>query len=182
MRRILIVVITVLCVTAVVAQDNKPEPAKQQVRSDFSWARSPYRLEFVVKELDDSKVINTRSYSMMMQSSEERGRSFGEVKAGSRVPVVTTSKEGQPSTVYMDVGVNINAQLWIMPDSNLLLSANTEVSSLADAQTGPNPIVRQMHTNTTGEVTVGKSNQLAIVDDPISKHRFEIDVTPTKLR
>lgn len=184
MRRILVIFFTLLCVGVVAAQDNKQDSSKQSQpsRSDFSWARNPYRLDFVVKELDDAKIINTRTYSMLTQSSEDRGRSFGEVKAGSRVPVLTTGKDGQNTTQYMDVGVNINAQLYVLENSTLLLIARTEVSSLADTQTGANPIVRQMSANTTGEIVIGKSNQLAIVDDPISKHRFEVDVTPTKLR
>jgi hypothetical protein len=181
MRRILTIVLMLLAATAVIAQETKQE-SKPPAHNDFEWARNPYRLDFVIKELDDAKVVNSRTYSMLTQSSEDRGRSFGEVKAGSRVPVVTTGKDGQNSTVYMDVGVNINAQLWVMTNSNLLLSSSIEVSSLADAQSGANPIVRQIRTNTTGEITAGKSNQLAIVDDPTSKHRFEIDVTPTKLR
>ena len=184
MRRFFVIFITLLSVGFAVAQDNKQDAPKTLAprTNDFSWARNPYRLDFVVKELDDAKVINTRTYSMLTQSSEDRGRSFGEVKAGSRVPVLTTGKDGQNTTTYMDVGVNINAQLYLMENSTLLLIARTEVSSLADAQTGANPIVRQMSANTTGEIVAGKSNQLAIVDDPISKHRFEIDVTPTKLR
>src|SRR5689334_2114594 len=154
MRKVLIVILMLLSVTAVVAQDNKQqETAKPAVtRNDFSWARNPYRLDFVVKELEDNKVMNTRSYSMIMQSSEDRGRSFGEVKTGSRVPIVTTTKEGASTTQYMDVGISINAQLYALDNSILLLSCSTEVSSLADAQTGSNPIVRQMRTNTTGEV------------------------------
>ena len=190
MRRITFILLLLLVAVAAVAQETTNKPAEAKPRNDFTWARAPYRLDYVVKELDDNKVVNTRSYSLSMQSSEERGRSFGELKAGSRVPVVTMAfPSGQPavpSTQYMDVGINIRSQLYLLENSNLLLDSTVEISNLA---TGPgaegpsgNPIVRSIRANTTSEVTANKSNQIAIVDDPTSKHRFEIDVTPTKLR
>ncbi len=177
MRRFVLITLVPLLAAAALAQETA-KPA----RNDFSWARSPYRLDFAIKELDDGKVINSRSYSMVMQSAEERGRSYGSVKAGSKVPIVTTNKEGQPTTTYMDVGVEINSQLYVLENGNLLLGANTEISSLAGAQTMTNPILRAIHSNTTSEITAGKPAQIAIVDDPTSNHRFQIEVTATKLR
>jgi hypothetical protein len=142
----------------------------------------PYRLEFVIKELDDGKVVNTRAYSMIMQSAEERGRAFGALRAGSRVPITTTNKDGQNATSYMDVGVDITPHLFVLENGNLLLEAYCEISSLAAPQPTPNPIVRAIRVNTTGEITAGKTAQIASVDDPLSNHRFQIEVTATKLR
>ncbi len=178
MRRFVLITLVLLAAAVALAQ----ETAKPAARNDFGWARSPYRLDFTIKELDDGKVINSRSYSMVMQSAEERGRSFGEIKAGSRVPIIATNKEGQPTTTYMDVGVDINSQLYVLQDGNLLLGTNAEFSSLAATQTTTNPIVRSIRSGTTSEITAGKPVQLALVDDPTSNHRFQIEVTATKLR
>lgn len=188
MRKCTIVVLMLLLATAVIAQDNKQE--NKPTRNDFTWARSPYRLDYTIKELDDGKVVNSRSYSMVMQSAEERGRTMGELKTGTRVPIATgVPKEGPPQIQYIDVGINIQAQLYVLENSNLLLIGNVEISTLP---TGPDsspggsfggaPVIRQIRTNTTSEVIAGKANQVASLDDPISKHRFQIEVTPTKLR
>src|SRR5512132_434348 len=153
MRRFVILVLMVLLAMSVVAQDAKQE--SKPARNDFNWARSPYRLDYTIKEMDDSKVVNSRTYSLAMQSAEERGRSLGEVKTGSRVPISTqTGKDGGSSIQYVDVGINIQAQLYLLENSNLLLSGNIEVSTLA---TGPDaspagswggaPVIRQIRSN-----------------------------------
>lgn len=184
MRKSAFIALVLLAAVVAGAQDNnQAKPA----RNDFGWARTPYRLDYAIKEMDDGKVVNTRTYSMVMQSAEERGRSIGEVKTGSRVPISTqTGKDGGSSIQYIDVGINIQAQLFVMENSNLLLSGNVEVSTLAAGNDGAGPggapIIRQVRSNTTSEVTAGKANQIALLDDPISKHRFVIEVTPTKLR
>jgi hypothetical protein len=185
MRKHVLLALMLLVAVAALAQEKTEN--KPTARNDFTWARSPYRLDFAVKELEDGKVMNTRTYSLVMQSAEERGRSFGEVRAGSRVPVSTTNKEGQSSIQYMDVGVKISSQLYVLESSNLLLGSEVEISTLA---TGPgavdsgsgNPIVRSIRANTLGEIPSGKAAQIAFMDDPISKHRFQIEVTATKLR
>jgi len=185
MRRFVLMLLMLLVASAVVAQDK--QESKPSTRNDFTWARSPYRLEYTIKEMDDGKVVNTRTYALVMQSAEERGRSIGEVKTGSRVPINTqTAKDGGSSIQYLDVGINIQAQLYVLENSNLLLSGNVEISTLAsgaeNAAMSGAPIIRQIRTQTTSEVTAGKANAIATLDDPISKHRFQIDVTPTKLR
>jgi hypothetical protein len=185
MRRFVIIVLMLLLAMSVVAQDTKQE--NKPARNDFGWARNPFRLDYTIKEMEDGKVVNTRTYSLVMQSAEERGRSMGEVKTGSRVPVATSSgKDGPAQIQYLDVGINIRAQLYVLENSNLLLDNSIEISTLAS---GPDasanalaPVIRQIRTNTTSEVSGGKANQLASLDDPISKHRFVIEVTPTKLR
>lgn len=184
MRRFVFILLMLLVATAVIAQDK---PESKPARNDFGWARNPYRLDYTIKEMEDGKIVNTRTYSMVMQSAEERGRSMGEVKTGSRVPINTqVNKDGASSIQYLDVGINIQAQLYVMENSNLLLSGNVEISTLAAGTesigAGGAPIIRQIKSNSTSEVMAGKANQIAALDDPISKHRFLIEVTPTKLR
>jgi hypothetical protein len=184
MRRSVLIILMLLVATAVIAQDK---PESKPARNDFGWARNPYRLDYTIKEMEDGKVVNTRTYSLSMQSTEERGRGMGEVKTGSRVPINTQmNKDGASSIQYLDVGINIQAQLYVMENSNLLLIGNVEISTLASGTesvgAGGAPIIRQIRSNTTSEVIAGKTNQIAALDDPISKHRFVIEVTPTKLR
>lgn len=176
MRRLLLIAFTLLVAAAAVGQENK-----SAARNDFSWARAPYRLDFVIREMDDGKVVNSRNYSMVMTSTDERGRGMGDMRAGSRIPV----NVGDKGIQYVDVGVNINSRLYVLDSGALLLENSTEISTLATpegAGQGANPIIRQIRSNTTGEVIVGKASQIALLDDPVSKRRFQIEVTATKLK
>jgi hypothetical protein len=62
------------------SEKNKDEPQKS------------YRLEFVVKEVGDGKVINSRSYSTIIST----GHSRESMRTGSRVPRQT----GSPTNPY----------------------------------------------------------------------------------
>ena len=172
MRRFLFVILTLLMAASAVGQETKS-------RNDFGWVRAPYRLDFAIKELEDSKVVNTRSYSMTLTSTEERGRSAGDVKAGSRVPV----NVGDKGIQYVDIGVNLSAHLYLLESGGLLLENYIEISTLGTPEgQGTNPIIRQIRSNTTSEIAAGKVTQISTVDDPVSKRRFQFEVTATKLR
>src|SRR5579871_4923765 len=67
-----------------------------------------YRLEFVTKELDDTKVINTRNYSMIVAENKQDGNS---IRSSTRMPIPSGSNPSQ--YIYSDLGVNIDAQVGI---------------------------------------------------------------------
>src|ERR1041385_8106336 len=81
-----------------------------------------YRLDFSVKELEDSKVINSRQYSMNLQAEDAN-----EIKIGTRVPVETG--EGHQFQ-YVDVGTSIWCRIGERPDG-IPLSVRAEVSNFA---------------------------------------------------
>ena len=181
MRKLFAVCLILLAAFTAVAQDKKEEKTPDAM-AQWDWAKTPYRLNFLIKELDDAKVVNTRAYSMILDSSAQGGpQTSGEIKAGSRVPL-----NGEKGITYMDVGINLWARLTVKQSGSLILAYNTEVSSLAApdmARTdGPGPMLRSMRSNTTCEVPVGKPVVLTELDDPTSKHRFQLEVTVTKLK
>jgi len=182
MRRFALYALMLLLVSVGAAQEKKEDSRPAPARNDFAWARLPYRLDYTVKEVEDGKVVNSRAYSLIMQSSEERGRTFGEVRAGSRVPV----NVGEKGVQYLDVGVGINSRLYQLESGNLALDTNVEISTLAGGEetlrSSVGPVIRQIRSNTFSEISAGKTTQIAQMDDPISKHRFQIEVTATKLR
>jgi len=180
MHRSLVIAMMLLFTTAAVAQDTAAGSKSAVPRG---WG-APYRLEYLIKEMDDGKVINTRTYLLMLQSAGDRGIR-GELKTGTRVPIrMTVPKEGESEIQYLDVGINISAQLQVVEGSGLVLVGQVEISTLAGdlGGGGAPPLIRQVRSNTTSEVTPDKVNQIAVLDDPISKHRFEIDVTPTRIK
>jgi hypothetical protein len=181
MRRVFAVCLILLVGFAAVAQEKKEE--RPDPMAQWDWAKAPYRLNFVIKELDDGKVVNTRAYSMMLDSSAQGGgqQTSGEIKAGSRVPL-----NGEKGVTYMDIGVVLWARLTVKQSMNLILAHNLEISSLAAPDMarsdGPGPLVRSMRSSTTCEVPIGRPVVLNELDDPISKHRFQLEVTVNKVK
>lgn len=64
-----------------------------------------YHLDFVVKELESGKVINTRSYTTTVAT----GAGTSVIRSGTKVPI-STSGDAQGSLTYLDVGVNIDCR------------------------------------------------------------------------
>ncbi len=186
MRKIAIVFMLMFATTLLAQETKDTKPAATpQPRSQFAWAQGGYRLEYVIKEVDDGKVINSRSYLMTIEASDTRSNGRETLKTGNRIPVPTSSKDGGTQFQYIDIGVNIDAHLFMQENANLLLETTVEISALAANEPSQGitaPAIRQVRCTATGDVAVAKANQIAALDDSVSKHRFIIEVTPTKLR
>lgn len=145
----------------------------------------PYRLDFSFNELEDGKKMNTRHYSMNLTSDNSN-----EIKIGSRVPVSTASitDNNNPTTQYqyVDIGTNVWAQL--RPTGNNdeeELIVRSEVSDLdlsAQARSSSNPVIRQIKIQGSTLLVPGRTMVIGSMDDPNSKHQFQLEVTVTKLR
>jgi len=169
-----------LC-TARAQDDSKKEAPPQATRIQ---PVQPYRLDFAFNEVADSKVVNTRHYSMNLTAGESN-----EIKIGARVPVATgsTASIDMVQWQYLDVGTNIWAQLREHGDE-LILAVRSEVSNLdtsgdSESVKGSNhPIVRQIKISGTTLLVVGKPILIGSMDDPNSKRNFQLEVTVTKLK
>jgi hypothetical protein len=144
-------------------------PSEQQM--------SAYRVDFSINELDDAKKINARHYSMNL-TDVSGGR---QLKIGTRVPVEAEQGKFQ----YLDVGTNIDAHIFERLNS-LSLEVRVDISSFAvpDEATrrGGQPLIRQMSISGATIVVPDKPVIIGSVDDPNSKHQFQLEVTVTKLR
>src|SRR5205807_7489465 len=95
-------------------EENKPIPeapaAKNEHRAptgasavpDGLAAIHPYRVDFLITELDEAKKVNSRHYSMLLNAGN-----WNQIKIGTRVPVSPT----QGSFQYIDLGTSINCKL-----------------------------------------------------------------------
>src|SRR6266404_3853455 len=89
-----------------------------------------YRLDFVVKEVESGKVVNSRSYSSMVAVG-----SNGSIRTGGRTPVPTGTGGGlspltQAQYTFYDTGVNIDFKdLRELPD-RLALQVTVDISSI----------------------------------------------------
>jgi hypothetical protein len=138
---------------------------------------TPYRLDYSINELEDGKKINTRQYSMNLNSGD--GNS---IKVGTRVPVEVKAGEFE----YIDVGTNIWSRLRER-DNGLLLEVRGDITSFAipdQASRGvaSMPLLRQLQINASTVALVGKAMIVGSVDDPNSKRQFQMEVTVTRLK
>jgi hypothetical protein len=147
-------------------------PAEKQV--------SAYRVDISINELDDGKKINSRHYSLSLTDDEPAK----ELKIGTRVPV--DGEQGKFD--YLDVGTSIFCHMIARSYSlnSLSLQVRAEVSNFAVADpaargTGA-PLIRQMTIAGGTLVIPDKPVIIGSVDDPNSKHQFQLEVAVTKLR
>lgn len=131
-----------------------------------------YRLNYVLKETEEGKVVNQRSFSLTSSSGDHFNP---RLRAGSRFPVRDAEKVN-----YIDVGVNLDSHLDEGPDG-LVVEVTAEISSPATEPTGSSasPVIRQVRTNALAIVALNKPITLFTIDDPASHHRFELEVTAT---
>jgi hypothetical protein len=160
--------VLVLCASSATAQESKPEaPAAS------SAPRHYYKLNYVLKESDEGRVINQRNFSM---SASSEGTSWRSLRAGSRLPLAGTN----PKDVnYIDVGVNIDTRLQDAGDG-LAMDVTAEISSAGtESNAGAPPVIRQVKVRSEALVPIAKPTVLFSADDPASRHRFELEVTAT---
>lgn len=131
-----------------------------------------YRLDFLINEMEDGRRINSRQYSMNLNTNDG-----SELKIGTREPIEMKDGEFQ----YLDVGINISARL-NERNGQLELTTRAESSSLAPpGQGSSHPAVRQMKIDGSTIVTSDKPIVMDVVEDPNSKRQFELEVTVKKL-
>jgi hypothetical protein len=133
-----------------------------------------YKLEFVVKEVDAGKVLNSRTYFVMGSTSREHDF----IRTGSRVPY----SEGE-KTSYLDVGVNIDVRSLQEASGQLTLRVDADISSVASEST-PNhylPVVRQNRWSSDVTVPLRKPAMIFSSDDLTTKHQMQLELTATPI-
>jgi hypothetical protein len=170
----LVIAVTLGLPQAGVAQ----ETAKDQHSSDASKPqKSVYRLEFTVREVEDGKRLNSRTYVMSVEDG-----SSGMIRVGNRIPY----NNGKDQFQYFDVGINIDCRLRERDNYLFLENAGIEISSVVQGAEGAsethNPVVRSARARVDAAVTPGKPTLVASLDDVSSNRRYEVEVTATKVR
>ena len=174
-KKALVVVLVVAALTSVGLRKTWAQGPDAAKASESEKTVHAYRLDFSVSELEDGKKINTRQYSMNLNAKDSN-----EIKIGSKIPVDV--KEGEFH--YLDVGTSIWSKLEEVADG-VVLTVRAHVSSFAnpDQQTSQtHPLVREMQFNGSTVATLGKPAVLGVLDDPNSRHQFQLEVTVSRLR
>jgi hypothetical protein len=160
-----------------VAQESaKEKQVKEVIVEKQAKPLSTYRLEFSLREVEDSKRLNARSYTMLVDEDV-----WGRIRVASRVPVATGKEQFQ----YVDVGVNIDCRIRER-ESHLLLEATIEISSFVSpeqpAAVPSSPVMRTVRSQISAAIPPGKPTLISTADDTATKHRYEVEVTAAKVK
>jgi hypothetical protein len=138
-----------------------------------------YRLEFVLKELDnDGRVVNSRTY----QTSVSTDGRTSYVRAGTKIPIRVNDKD---NIQYLDIGVNIDCEMARETPQGLTLQLKTEISSLTNPPAGneaSTPMVRQNVWQSMIQLPTGKPTVIFSSDNLENKGRMQVEVTATPSR
>jgi hypothetical protein len=159
----------------VIAIGLLPSPAGAQEEKQEGWKF--FRLDFVVRELEAGKTVNTRNYTMMTRSGD-----WQQLRVGTRVPFEVEENKIQ----YTDVGLSVDCRIVEAPGGSSL-ETKAEISSFAGSEgekgaPSSAPLLRHVQMNTSAPITPGKPVVISGVDELNSNHRFQLEVTVTVLK
>ena len=179
MRKVLLLAVVIGMIgVAAPAQDNAKQPPAQEPASQEK-PLSAYKLQFVLRELQDGKLTNTRDYAVVMR---ENSRPF-DVRIGSRIPV-----KNEKDFTYIDIGTDIRC--WDLHSQSPLVAVNCtiEISNFAlpeqRLQTGiaTAPVLYQIRSDSGALMEEGKQTVISTIDDPNSTKSYEVVLTATKVK
>lgn len=173
------------------AQSDTNASAKKPATPETSQipAKQFYHLNFVVQELANDRVVNSRSYSMTM---DDGGQSS--IRAGENIPfsaAASTTKEQWQSQSWQQihVGVNIDCRRLDVTRNGVALQVKAEITSVmegheADTPRAPAsaPVIRQNQWESYVTLPIKQPTILFSSDDPASKRTMQLKLTVTPVR
>lgn len=176
------------------AKDEKPAESKPAAVEEPRL----FHLVFVLKEVEEGKVINSRTYTTSIATSSNDPRDMnrygfaqsqnGSIRTGAKVPVQTEAGKVE----YMDVGVNIDSRHAEMLRGQLAMDVTAEISSLesgknaspappASPEHAAPPLIRQTRWTSAVMVAIGKPTVIFTSDDVTSKRTMQLELTATEI-
>ena len=157
-----LVILSLATVIPSLAQDDKPrEP-------------SFYKVDFVIKEVEGGKAVNSRAYSSIVSQNDR-----GSIRTGNKVPMPTGSGN---SYQYYDVGITIDCSLTKELADRVVLNLNIDISSNATTEAPMPPVLRQNKWTSTVVVPLRKAITVFSSDDPTSKRQMQVELTATPVK
>ena len=137
-----------------------------------------YRLDFVVKEFDENKLISAKTYSTLMSTDERQKGSS--IRTGNKV----SYSPSPGNTNFTDVGVNIDCQKLQEANGQLMVQVQAEVTSIPAGEVPANtiPLIRQNRWNASAIIPIGKAATLFSSDDQNSKRKMQLELIATPVK
>ena len=175
MKKLLYVAL-LLIVAGLYAPPGAAQEPEKQAKSAEKAPGGTYHLDFVVNEIEGSKKVNSRAYSVLLQEGD-----WGKLRIGSRIPIQQENK-----VIYMDVGLSLDCHLR-ESESGLSIDLRLEMNSFAIPEQGAaanpgTPPLRNFRTETKSAISLGRPTVLTSADDMASKRRFQVEVTASKVK
>ena len=162
----------------------------QKLINDISEAKrkaGEYRLEFKISELANEKKLNSWAYVLLIEPNQ-----LGKLRIGARVPIATTEKDKTTQYSYLELGKNIDCQVTSETEHGVGLRISVELSDLGPSKrTAPNrvaevrlgdPAIPLLRMDTNATVELDKPTIIGTLDNPLSNHTFQIEVTATRAK
>jgi hypothetical protein len=144
-----------------------------------------YRLDFVVREVEAGKVINTRSFSMTISTEKNAPPSL--TRSNGKVPVPTnppsTNPPVQTQFTYVDVGVNIDCHAAREISDRLALNVAADINGGGTSDKGLGaPLIRSTRWSSNVIVPLRKPTVIFSSDDAASKIQTQLELTATPIK
>lgn len=146
-----------------------------------------YRLDFVLHELADAKIINSRNYSMWLKAGRRESGSLesGSLRVGNDTPVQNIPTQEKPAGLsYKNIGIALDCTLE-ETDKGLVAQLHASIGEILPPEANEPkalPVFRNIAFQSTALLSPGKPILISSIDDPNSKRRFQLEVTATKLK
>jgi hypothetical protein len=135
-----------------------------------------YKLDFVIKEVEGGKTVNSRNYSTT--ASTDKGTAAS-IRTGSKIPMT----QGTGGFNFIDVGVNIDARNLQEMGGELGLSVSAELSTAQPQEAPTMPVVvRQNRWSSHLIVPLKKPTVIFSSDDLNTKRQMQLELTATPIR
>ena len=136
-----------------------------------------YKLEFVVKEVEGGKVVNTRSFSTMLGVAPTQERAT--IRTGGRLPISNSNGGG---VSYLDVGVNLDCSALKELQNDVSLYVTADISSAGQDSASVPPVIRQNRWSSTVILPAKKPTVIFASDDMTSKRQMQLELTATPIK
>jgi hypothetical protein len=142
-----------------------------------------YKLEFVVKEVEGAKVVNSRSFFITapVEAVGQNIQGGGSIRSSSRIPVVTGTSGPNQQFTYVDVGVNIDCKTLHEIQSQVQVYVSADISTNSVEPNLPAPVVRQYRWNSLVVAQAKKPTVIYASDDANSKSQMQLELTATPI-
>ena len=172
-----IALITVL-IAAFVTPDSslaQATPDSNSKAASTAQDKRFYRVDFTVKQIEAGRIINSRSYSVVLA-----GQQKASMRSGMRVPY----KQGT-NPQYVDVGLDIDCAVMVEVEGQLGLHIKAEMSSVAgtpESNSADLPALRRNQWESDVIFPLRKATMIFSSDDLASKQNVQLEVLATPIR
>jgi len=190
-----------LLTSPVVPAQEKPPVEKTAAETPTAETIVPVKLEVVLTELEGATKVSSLPYTIPLTISPKFSGRMYSLRMGVRVPVTTTSsKTGENSMTYVDVGTNIDSSANRTADGRYAVDLRIERSSLyvafkdkednfhgkewtaGEPPPGNSPMIRQFRGDVALVLRDGQQTEATVATDPLTGRVLKVEVLLTVLK